>query len=135
MANGNLKWYQITEGFFLLMPLVTSYFLLKGGLPYYSAFISIIIFECVNFMAISFFAKNIAEFPVVRFTKEVLLHCLICVILGMVLFQLSSKSYEVWLKLLYAICSICIGCAYMLLFCFKKYEIKQLMALRGKPTD
>jgi O-antigen/teichoic acid export membrane protein len=135
MANGKLKRYQITEGFFLLMPLVTSYFLLKGGLPYYSAFISIIVFECINFIAISFVAKKEAEFPVARFTKEVLLHCVICVILGVVLFQLSSKSYEVWQKLLYAICSICLGCAYMLLFCFKKYEIKQLKALKRKPND
>lgn len=135
MANGNLKWYQITEGFFLLMPLVTSYYLLKEGLPYYSAFISIIFFECINFIAISFIANKIAEFPVLRFSKEVLFHCIICVILSILLFQLSSQTQDVWLKLVYAISSIFIGCLYMLLFCFKKYEIKQLKALRRKPGN
>lgn len=130
MANGSLKWYQITEGFFLLMPLITSFFLLKGGAPYYSAFISIIVFECVNFIAISIVAKKVAEFPVIRFSKEILLHCIVCIIECVILYHFSNQTDKVLLKILYSISSICIGCLYMLLFCFKKYEIKQLMALK-----
>lgn len=130
MADGNLKWYQITEGFFLLMPLVTSYFLLKNGFPYYTAFISIIVFECLNFIAISIVAKKIAAFPITRFFTEVLFHCIICIVAGVVLYYFSYQTNDIWMKLLYAICTISLGCLYMLLFCFKKHEIKQIKSLR-----
>lgn len=130
MANGNLKWYQITEGFFLLMPLVTSYFLLKSGFPYYTAFISIIVFECINFIAISIVAKTIAAFPISRFLLEVLFHCIVCVIAGGFFYHISKETDNLWLKLLYVTCTICLGWLYMLLFCFKKREINQIKSLR-----
>ena len=129
MANGNLKWYQITEGFFLLMPLVTSYFLLRNGLPYYSVFVSIIVFECINFIAISLVAKRIAAFPITKFLFEVLFHCIVCVIAGAIFYHLSSESDVLWLKILYVACTICLGWLYMLLFCFKKHEINQIKSL------
>jgi len=130
MANGNLKWYQITEGFFLLMPLVTSYFLLKNGLPYYSAFISIIVFECINLIAISLVAKRVAEFPIAKYLKEVILHCAVCLITGIVFYHFSSGTDNLWLKLLYVVCTIVFGWLYMLLLCFKKQEINQIKSLK-----
>ena len=130
MANGNLKWYQIAEGIFLLMPLVTSYFLLNNGLPYYSAYISIIVFECINFIAIALVAKRIAAFPITRFLKEVLFHCVVCVIIGIVFYHFSSGTDNLWLKLLYVACTICFGLLYMLLLCFKKREINQIKSLK-----
>ncbi len=130
MANGNLKWYQVAEGFFLLMPLATTYFLLNNGLPYYSAFVSIIVFECINFIAISLVAKKIAAFPMIKFLKDVIFHCVVCVIIGIVFYHFSSGTDNLWLKLLYIAGTICLGWLYMLLFCFSKREINQIKSLK-----
>ena len=47
-GEGNIKNYQILEGVILALPVPCSYVLLKLGAPYYSAFVSIVIFEVVH---------------------------------------------------------------------------------------
>lgn len=51
-ANGDIKYYQIIEGVLLLLPLIATFYSLKAGYPYYSAFIILIIFDILNLIMI-----------------------------------------------------------------------------------
>lgn len=75
---GNLKFYQITEGIILALPLIVSYVLLKKGFPYSSLFVVVIIFELVNFAAILLIARNVAELSIRQYVWHTAIPCAIC---------------------------------------------------------
>ena len=129
MANGKLKWYQITEGFLLLMPLIVSYFLLQAGFPFYYSFITIIVFECINLTSISILAYKIADFPIQKFYRKVIFHCLVCIIVGFLLFMLASQTEDLLQRFIFAGSTILFGCSYIYIFCLSKQEIKQVKSL------
>lgn len=130
MANGNLKHYQLAEGVILLLPLIVSYFMLQQGFPFHIAFLSIIVFEIVNLVTIMMIAYKIADFPVRDYCIDVLLHCMICTIVGIIIFRLTNLYTNFWHKLLGALIIVLFGWIYIYKFCLKSDEIKQLKSLR-----
>lgn len=76
-ANGQLKQYQLCEGILLLMPVGVSYLLLKIGMPFYSAFIVVCVFELINMVAIVMIAKKYCKFPILPYLNRVVKPCLL----------------------------------------------------------
>ena len=77
-------------------------------------------------------ANRIAGFPVKHYCKEVLIHCLACIIWGLIAYYFcySLQNIDIWFRALLAIIVVLIGWSYMALFCFKREEMRQLNTLR-----
>ena len=74
-AVGDIKLYQILEGFILLIPIISSYLCLKIGCSYNIVFINLIIFEAINLMAISVLAIKICNFSFIKYIINVISPC------------------------------------------------------------
>ncbi len=77
-GEGNIKYYQIIEGVILALPVPLSYFLLKLGLPYYTALLSLVFCEILHIMAITLLATKICHLRLGDYCKSVVLPCIIC---------------------------------------------------------
>jgi len=80
-AVGEIKFYQITEGILLSMPLFVSYFSLKAGVSLYIVFYFMVIFEIINTIIILILAKKIAGLKLRKYFKNVILPCAQCLII------------------------------------------------------
>lgn len=129
MAVGKIKWYQISESFVLILPLLTSYYLLLYGLPYYSVFIGVVCFEILNLIVISIIARIIAEFPSVSYLRDVLAHCIVCIIIVLYFYWLSVDCRGIWLKFAYIIIVLFFIILYMYFICLNQRERSQINGL------
>jgi len=91
---GNLKYYQLAECIILSLPVLLSYLALYLGMPYYSAFMTIIVCEIVNLAVIVKIAQAICGMNVGEYLKRVILPCLLCG-LSFVLLLLVKKMMNV----------------------------------------
>lgn len=74
-AVGIIRNYQLLEGFLLALPLIISYVTLKLGLGYSSVFITMIIFEAINLVAIVRLAGVFKEISLAEYSKLVFFPC------------------------------------------------------------
>lgn len=93
-GEGNIKNYQILEGVILALPVPCSYVLLKLGAPYYSAFVSIVIFEVVHIIAISSLAKKVCHLDLKEYYKIVIIPVLLCTFVYAIMFYLNTLIDE-----------------------------------------
>ncbi len=75
-AVGNIKYYQMFEGFFQCLMPICAYVALKYGLPYSSAFIIMVIFELLSLIGILCIAHHITGFNIYLYVKKVILPCI-----------------------------------------------------------
>jgi len=129
MAVGKIKWYQICESFVLILPLITSYYLLLYGLPYYSVFIGVACFEIINLIIISLIASKIAEFPSFSFLRDVISHCIVCIIIALYFYVLSVDSLVIWVKFAYIFIVLLLITVYMYFICLNQRERSQINGL------
>lgn len=80
-SYGKMKYYQLTESVLLLCPLVCSYFALKSGYAFAWVFIFMIVFELLNFSAMTFLATRLTDLKIKDFTKQVLFPCFVLFII------------------------------------------------------
>ena len=99
-AVGNLKYYQICEGVMLSLPVVASYFLLKLGSPFYTAFLSVCGFEIVNLMCILLIAKKQFGFPLRSYIRKVVMPCLVLAFPYIVTFGFGCHTLQLSTRLL-----------------------------------
>ena len=94
-ASGYMKYYQLTEGIVLALPVPIGYIALASGQPFHIVFIISAIIEAINLLVVLFLAKRVMPFPLTTYVKEVLSAC---ALLSLVLFA--------WLRLSTASCSV-----------------------------
>lgn len=92
-AEGNIKYYQIVEGIILAMPIPASYIMLYLGLPYYSAFLSIIVFEVFHIAAIAFLASRICHLDLKKYNGKVILHVVMCFVIYAVCYSIKVTQF------------------------------------------
>lgn len=78
MADGNIRNYQMFEGMVLALPIPFSYVLLKIGLPYYVAFLTIIACEVLHVAGVALLAKRNCHLQLKPYLKTVILPCSLC---------------------------------------------------------
>lgn len=74
-AVGKIRNYQILEGFLLALPVVASYITLKLNMGYTSVFITMIVFEAINLVAIVKFAGVFKEISLAEYSILVFFPC------------------------------------------------------------
>lgn len=79
-AMGKIKYYQISEGIILFLPLLISYIALGAGYTVDFLFISMIFFEIVNLFVILKILVKTIDFDIVKYFYRVLLPALICML-------------------------------------------------------
>ena len=129
-ANGNIKWYQISEGIVLALPLPFSYFALKQGASYGICFEIMLLFEVIHVFVISIIAKYICHFNLKRYSYEVIFPCVIVTIIYGAGFIISNLLISgVLLKVIASIITIAIITIYFYLFGTTKEEKTQIIKL------
>lgn len=78
IANGNLRNYQLCEGFVLSLPLLAAYLLLRNGMPYATAFLSMLVFEIINLGLILIIAQRQCDLSLTTYLRKVGMPCAIC---------------------------------------------------------
>jgi len=129
-SAGKLKRYQIAEIIILCLPLVTSFFLLRAGFSPYLIFVSMILFEFVNYIAIITIAKEDVKLPVKQYINKVVIPCLMSLLICSLgfLFSLLFKNL-LWMLLMTSIFTDGFVILYMFLFGFSQYERDQVLSL------
>ena len=94
LANGNIKNYQLIEAIILSSSVPISYMLLKINLPFYSVFISMIILELINFMAVIYLAKKMKILPVRDYFYKVMAPCFIVSVIVVPISFFIVKSFS-----------------------------------------
>lgn len=109
-GEGNIKYYQIIEGIILALPVPLSYGLLKMGLPFYTAFISLIICEVLHIMAITILATKICHLNLGNYYKSVVFPCLVCSTIYGIAFYVNTliESNLLWVVVNILITTACI---------------------------
>ena len=79
-ATGRIKKYQITMGCLILTNVPIAYVIMKLGYPIYYVTIGFIVIELISLLVRIYMAKQIAGISPVRFTKNVILPCLLVVL-------------------------------------------------------
>ncbi len=74
---GDMKYYQLFEGFCLTLPVPLAYFALKMGFPFYSVFVIQFLIEVINLIVISIIAKRVCELDLSTYIKRVIIPCFI----------------------------------------------------------
>lgn len=133
-AVGKIKNYQITEGIILSLPLVFSYFLLKAGMSFNTAFSSIIIFEIIDIFVVMYWAKKIVGLQIREYLLKILLHVAICMLIEIVVFLfISQNCYQASLNMIIAIFSDCLILCYFYLYVLsgtEKHALKRIINLK-----
>ena len=121
---GNLKWYQLTEGIVLFLPVPVSYLLLMKGYSYSIAFVTLLIFEFVNYCCILCIAKHICSLNLVDYFKTVFSPCFLCAIIYGLLYYMSTLfSREVMInKIVITLLASLLTIVFMLTIGFSKEE-------------
>lgn len=71
-AVGNIKVYKIVEFIIHLLPLLSSYILLKNGATLYMAFVSGVFFEIIDIIVILILARKVVGLSLRQYIKEML---------------------------------------------------------------
>ena len=129
-GEGNIKDYQILEGIILALPVPLSYFLLKIGCPYYTAFISLIFCEIFHIMAIAILATKICHLNLCNYYKSVIMPCVICFLIFVIAFFLNTLiEWKLLLVLFNILITILSVLFFMLCFGFTKKERELLIGI------
>lgn len=122
-AEGKLKYYQITEGIILALPIPLSYIVLKFGAPYSSVFCIVILCEVIHIFAIACLASYIWKLPIISYLKKSILPCALCFSIYAIMYVVNYKIAEnVIYSIIYAIITMFIVCAMMYLWGFSNEE-------------
>ena len=93
-AEGNIKYYQLYEGIVLFLPVPVSYILLKMGLPYYTAFLSVILFEVIHIIGIAIIGKNVFGLKLKLYFKKVIIPCFLCGMICLAIYYISCDCLD-----------------------------------------
>lgn len=121
-AEGDIKIYQITEGILLAMPVPVAFLFLINGLPFYSVYIGVIIFEILNLFSISLIASKKCHLNLKDYYRGVLLPCFICMVIYGVLFMVSSMYVALLPKICLFVLTLVVELILMLKVGFNKQE-------------
>jgi O-antigen/teichoic acid export membrane protein len=102
-AEGNIRPYQIIDSIVLILSLPTSYFMLKHGFPLTYIFISMIVFEMVDWACIIILANRTARLNLQNYLKHCITPSLIVLIINLTLFYEAVTHLifqELWPNLL-----------------------------------
>jgi O-antigen/teichoic acid export membrane protein len=110
-AKGELKYYQISEGIILAMPLVLGYIVLKFGAPYASVFVCCIAMELVNLFVMLILAHMIAGFNSRSYARHILLPSFLCIVCAGGMLYMVRQLQPIWIQVLISVISmgICSG--------------------------
>lgn len=72
---GHMKYYQLTEGIVLFLPLVFSYFALKAGHSCSFVFVLVNAFELLNLFALVFWAKKLCSLSIKSYLFKIIFPC------------------------------------------------------------
>lgn len=128
-AVGNLKRYQLYEGVILSLPLVFSYLLLKSGFEYYWVFLLIVIFEVVNFCAITLLARRIASLPLWDYVKNAIFPCMLTLAIAVVMFLICSICGSILSRIAITVMSILIEIIVMWTIGLSADERKEIVSI------
>lgn len=132
-GEGNIKYYQLYEGIILALPVPMTYVFLKAGLPYYSAFVSLIICEVLHITGIALLARKICHLHLRAYFKEVIVPVLICILIYGVMFYLNTRIIDnLMLVITNVIVSMFIISALMYFVGFSNDEKKALLSVIKK---
>ena len=131
---GNMKWYQLTEGIVLFLPVPVSYLLLMNGCSYSIAFVTLLVFEFVNYCSILCIAKHVCSLNLVDYLKTVFSPCFLCVIIyGLLYYTNAVYSKEIMInKILIVLFASFLTIVYMITIGFSKEEKKLIYGLIKK---
>lgn len=130
---GLIKWYQISEGLFLLLPIFFSYFLLSSGYDYIYAFYVVILFEILNLCSILIIASHLCGISLLRYLKNVTCHCLITSSIPLLLFHFISLFFDDVLNHIILLTSSWLFIlAYMCLYGYNKEEMSKFKEIIKK---
>ena len=134
---GRLREYQLIENIILSMSLFLSYVFLKGGAPYYTVFLAIIIVNVFAMICVILLANKIAHLPLWLYIKNVIFPCLFCLIASGFLYYLKSclNINNILDEILYTLVSLCIVQCCMLLYGFSKADRMYLWRLIKKKKN
>lgn len=132
-AEGKIKAYQIFEGIVLMLPVPVSYVLLACGLPYYSAFLSLVFFELISVSGVVLITKIVCGLPVGIYCKRVIVPCLFMSVIAasgyiMNYLFISKLTYKIGLIFL----TILFVTLFAFLFCLSCEEREVLKSLIQK---
>lgn len=91
-SYGSIKHYQIIESIILSLPLISSYILLSRNYSMYIVFSTVIIFDLINYFAILFLARIKCNLSISGYFKQIVFHCLICILIASVGFVISEMA-------------------------------------------
>ena len=113
-AFGRLKTYQVCEGIILSAPVLCSYFGLKAGYSFGSAFIFVILFDVINTCVILPLAKRNTGLSISSYLKFVILPCIL-VVISITFFYLVNKyiGQEFIINLIMTVISIACSLLFM----------------------
>ncbi len=125
---GILKHYQLTEIVIQPLSIILAFYLLQLGYQPYLLFVSVIVFEVINLIAIVFVASKDAFLPLCDYLHKVLYPCLICAILAISGFIMCSYMQLALVhKFILTFVLEIIVCLYAFFIGFTSEEKKQLL--------
>lgn len=129
-AEGNIKYYQLFEGIVLFMPVPASYFLLDAGLPYYTAFLSVIFFEIVHILGIAVIGKQVFALQLLPYFTKVIFPCLLCTLLCLWIYFMVCGYLDTFVNHLVAMgITMCVVTLCMVGIILENPERKLLLSL------
>ena len=132
-AEGKLKYYQIADSLFLIMPLIVSYFFLKSSHQYHYVFIFVVLFDVLGFAACCTIAKKIVGLNIWQYFKNVVMPCLICSCFILAIYRLQASQYaffnskNIFIDCLISFVVLILSLAFMYFVGLKKIERQQIM--------
>lgn len=132
-AEGNIKYYQLYEGIVLFLPVPAAYILLKMGLPYYSAFIVVIVFEVIHIFGIALIGKKVFGLNLPNYTKRVIFPCIANSILCLLGYYFSQLHFHpLYENILYMLLTMIVATLHMYLFMLNSNERTLIIKLIKK---
>lgn len=129
-GKGDIKYYQISEGIILFLPVPMSYLLLKLGLPYYTAILSLIVTELIHIFTITLICKKVCGLPLGQYYRNVILPCAMCFFAFGVFYWINTFIKD---NILLTIANVCITMLFtiflMIIVGFSKNERILLFSL------
>ncbi len=127
-AEGKLKYYQISDSFFLLVPLIVSYFFLRFSNQYHYVFIFVLLFDVLGFIVSSIIAKKIVGLNLLQYYKEVVLPCFVCSVFILLMHKVCQLSTggNIILSCLFALSVLIVSLAFVYFAGLRKTERQQI---------
>ena len=117
-ATGNIRNYQITIGFILLMNIPIAYVILKLGFPVYYTIIAFVILEIISLCARLYMATRLTGMKVFDYCSEVIIPTMKIIIIPIIIAMIPHCVLEKSLLRIFIVCVVYCSLFIALMFRF-----------------